>query len=214
MPSGFLQVILTKETVAANERNETRRGRRRDFLVYYVENIYNMDKRLRRGIRWTSVCAGRRFVQMMKEILITLLGLMAAGMVLFAVIGAVRKEDIQIRTETGPIYNHFPDLPETSQMQWCSRSSRGIGLVTTWVYIFAFYDQDIGGELQDMEIRGESEEIELYFVPDGISGNEKWRMLENAEVAFQTGIKDTRKMGTIVYINEAGTILYIEAVGD
>lgn len=35
-------------------------------------------------------------------------------------------EEVQIRTETEPIYNHFPDLPGTSKMQWCSESSKGI----------------------------------------------------------------------------------------
>ena len=40
---------------------------------------------------------------------------------------------IQVRTDTEPIYNHFPDLPETSEIQWCSKSSEGIGPTTTYI---------------------------------------------------------------------------------
>lgn len=123
-------------------------------------------------------------------------------------------EDIQIRTETEPIYNHFPDLPGTSKMQWCSESSKGIGLSTVRVYIFAYYDHDISSELQGMKISSEKTAIDLYFVPEGISRDQKWKCVEDAPFAFQEDIKDTRKKNTAVYINEQGTILYIEAIGD
>lgn len=157
-----------------------------------------------------------------RKIFIVLLALIAAVWLLFAVAGALlfaaeraeMKENIQIHTETEPIYNHFPDLPETSEMQWCSKSSEGIGLTTTTVYIFSFYNHDISNELQEMDIKNESEDIELHFTPDGINEEQKWRRVENAKYAFQTGIKDTSKMYTTVYINDAGTILYIEAIGD
>lgn len=65
-----------------------------------------------------------------------------------------------------------------------------------------------------MKIENRSEKIKLHFVPDGIDQDEKWRPVENAGAVFQTGVKDTEKMGTSVFINEAGTILYIEAIGD
>ena len=48
--------------------------------------------------------------------------------------------------ETEPIYNHFPDLPETSKMQWYGEASGGIGLNTVRVSVFAYYDHDITGE--------------------------------------------------------------------
>jgi len=124
------------------------------------------------------------------------------------------KEDVQMRTDTEPIYNHFPGLPETSEIQWCSRTSAGIGLTTLKLHIFSFYDHDISSALQDMEIENQSGDVEFDFVPDSINGNEKWRHVENANFAFQAGIKDTEKMYTTVYINEAGTILYIDAIGD
>lgn len=123
-------------------------------------------------------------------------------------------EEVQIRTETEPIYNHFPDLPGTSKMQWCSESSKGIGLSTVRVYIFAYYDHDISSELQGMKISSEKTAIDLYFVPEGISRDQKWKCVEDAPFAFQEDIKDTRKKNTAVYINEQGTILYIEAIGD
>lgn len=146
---------------------------------------------------------------------IVLLGLLSvAGAVLFMADRVKPEESIQIRTETEPIYNHFPDLPETSEVQWCSWTSSGIGLTTVKVYFFAFYDHDVSNELQDMEIESQGEDIELYFVPEGINGDEKWRRVENAGTAFQTGIIDTEKMSTVVYINDAGTVLYVEAIGE
>ena len=117
------------------------------------------------------------------------------------------EEPIQVRTDIEPIYNHFPNLPETSEIQWCSKSSDGIGLTTTYIYIFAFYDDDISDELQDMIIKDENEEIELYFVSDGIDADQNWRHIENAGFAFQKDSKSTQKMWTTVSINEAGTIL-------
>lgn len=146
---------------------------------------------------------------------IVLLGLLSvAGAVLFMADRVKPEENLQIRTETEPIYNHFPDLPETAEIQWCSWTSSGIGLTTVKIYIFAIYDHDVSNELQDMEIKNQSEETELYFGPEGINGDEKWRQVENAGTAFQTGIKDTEKMSTVVYINDAGTVLYVEAIGE
>lgn len=147
-----------------------------------------------------------------------ILRVLAAGGACFAVmvllaLGAKGKDSVMTSTETAPIFNHFPDVPKTSQMQWCSRSSGGIGLVTTWVYVFAYYDHDISGELREMTVGDECDDIEIYYVPDEAKG-QKWRRVENAEFAFQTGIKDSRKKYTEVYLNEAGTILYFVAVGD
>lgn len=143
-----------------------------------------------------------------------LLVVAVTGVILLATEGVKMKENIQIHTETEPIYNHFPDLPETSEIQWCSRSSEGVGLTTTTVYFFAFYDHDVSNELQGMVIQNQDEDVALYFVPAGINENEKWRHVENARIAFQTSIKITQKMQTNVYINESGTILYIEAIGN
>lgn len=150
----------------------------------------------------------------MKKIIIVLLVLAAAICVIFAAAGARPEENIQIRTETEPIYNHFPDLPETAEIQWCSRTSQGIGLTTVKLYFFAFYDHDISNELKGMKIESRSGTIDLQFVPESIKEDDKWRQVENAGSAFQTGIKDIRKMNTTVYINEAGTVLYIEAIGE
>ncbi len=152
-----------------------------------------------------------------KQIYIILLALAAGGacfaLLVLLALGAKGKDSVMQGTETAPIYNHFPDVPETSQMQWCSRSSGGIGLVTICIYVFACYDHDISGELQEMTVGDECDDIEFYYVPDELKG-QKWRRVENAEFAFQTGIKDSRKMYTQVYLNEAGTILYFAAVGD
>lgn len=149
---------------------------------------------------------------------IVLSGLLAiAGAVLFIADRAKPEKSVQIRTDTQPIYNHFPDLPETSEIQWCSLSSSGIGLTTVKIYIFAFYDHDVGNELQDMEIENQSKDIELYFVPDGVNGDEKWRRVEstdNVPFPLQTGVRESARFAADIYINEVGTILYIEGIGD
>lgn len=157
----------------------------------------------------------------MKKILLGLgvgAGVLLAAAVIVAAVFLVwgRKEYIQERTDTEPIYNYFPEVPETSEIQWCSRTSVSIGPSTLRLYIFAFYDHDISSELQDMgmEIAGQTEDIELYYVPDSINGQQNWRHIENGAFAFQTGIKDSKKLYTTVSINDAGTILYIEAIGD
>ena len=123
-------------------------------------------------------------------------------------------EDIQIRTETEPIYNHFPDLPETSKMQWYGEASGGIGLNMVRVSVFAYYEHDITGELQGMRFVDCEDAVDLRFVPEGISREQRWRIAEDAPFAFQEGVKDTRKMNTTVYINEQGTVLYLEGIGE
>lgn len=158
------------------------------------------------------------------NVLIVLSALLAAGGILSAAILSLAErvktresvQNIQVRTEAEPIYNHFPDLPETSAIQWCSQSSGGIGLTTITLCFFAFYDRDVSGELQEMKIESQGEDKELYFVPDGINEDEKWRRVESAGNAFplQTGIRESARFYVDVYINEAGTILYVEAVGD
>lgn len=157
-------------------------------------------------------------------VLIILSALLAVGGILSAAILSAAEraktqesiQNIQVRTETEPIYNHFPDLPETAEIQWCSRSSGGIGLTTTTLYFFAFYNRDVSGELQEMKIESQGENIELYFIPDGVNGDEKWRRAESAGNAFplQTGVRESARFYADVYINEAGTILYVEAIGD
>ncbi len=146
-------------------------------------------------------------------LLVLAVGGACVALIVLLALGAKGKDSVRTSTETEPIYNHFPDVPKTSQMQWCSRSSGGIGLATTWIYVFACYDHDISGELQEMTVADEYSDIEFYYEPDEMEG-QRWRRVENAEFAFQTGIKNTRKMYTEVYLNEAGTILYFEAVSD
>lgn len=130
-----------------------------------------------------------------------------------AALGAKGKDSVMTSTEAGPIYNHFPDLPRASGIEWCSRTSGGIGLSVVRLYFFAFYDHDISGELQDMTVKNECVDIEWYYAPDDVKG-QKWKPVENAGFAFQGDIETAEKMSTSVYINEAGTILYVEAVGD
>ncbi|MEZ3477546.1 MAG: hypothetical protein K1W08_02930 [Lachnospiraceae bacterium] len=153
----------------------------------------------------------------MKTIYRILAALAIAGVLLAVVVltarGAKGEEAVMTSTETAPIYNHFPDLPETTQIKWCSKSSGGIGLVTTKLYIYAFYDADLGSQLQDMDFESEAAPIESAYESDEVKG-QKWRHAANAPFAFQTGIKDMKRMYTEVYLSESGRILYIEAIGD
>lgn len=153
----------------------------------------------------------------MKKLYRILAALAVAGVLLAAAVlaaqGAKGKDVVMTSTETDPIYNHFPSLLETAQIKWCSKSSGGIGLVTTKLYIYAFYDTDISSKLHNMDFDSEAAPIESAYEPDEVKG-QTWRHAANAPFAFQTGIKDTNKMYTEVYLNESGRILYIEAIGD
>lgn len=136
------------------------------------------------------------------------------------------KEDYRIRTDTEPVYHHFPDLPRTEDMEWCSTSSGGIGLVTTRLYLYCWYDHDIREELLDLEPGqeiGQIEQIErteqtldvFYFIPERlIEQPQVWSKLDYGDFAFQTGIKDGEKMNTMIYLSADGTVLCLEAVGD
>lgn len=151
-------------------------------------------------------------------VLVVVSGLLAAivGAVLFTA-GVRGKENLYIHTETQPIYNHFPDLPKTPEIQWCSSASDGIGLTTVEIYFFAFYDHDISNELQDVKIENQSKDIELYFIPEGMNEDEKWRLVEcpkSAPFSLQTGVRESARFYAEVYINEAGTVLYVEGIGD
>ena len=155
----------------------------------------------------------------MKKALISILGvliMLEAGMALFALSAIIKEkepDEKQIRTDVEPIYNHFPGLPATDDIQWCSRTSDGIGLTTVWVYVFAIYDYDAGVELGGERIF--HEKTDFYFLPEDLTeSSSKWRELKDMGFAFQAGIKDSEKMYASVYINEAGNIIYIEAVGD
>lgn len=154
--------------------------------------------------------------RMLKKVAISILGIMiilTIGIVLFDVTKGKETEKKQIRTEVEPIYHHFPDLPATETIQWCSRTSGGIGLTTVWLYVFAFYEDDISAGFGEEGIF--SEKTDFYFLPENLAeNNSKWRKLENMGDAFQSGIKDSKKMRTSVYVNEAGNIIYMEAVGD
>ena len=103
----------------------------------------------------------------MKKVLISMSGILiilVIGIVLFAITKEKGQDEMQIRTDIEPIYNHFPGLPATDDIQWCSRTSGGIGLTTVWIYVFAFYDYDVGTELGAEGIVNEKNGF--YFLPE------------------------------------------------
>ena len=152
----------------------------------------------------------------MKKVLILILGtiiILVIVIALFAIAKEKGMDEKQIRTDVEPIFNHFPGLPATDDIQWCSRTSEGIGLTTVWIYVFAFYDYDVGAELGEKGIL--NQKTDFYFLPEDLAeSSSKWRKLGDMGSAFQAGIKDSEKMYVSVYINETGNIIYMEAVGD
>lgn len=163
----------------------------------------------------------KKLIPLLVPLFIVILAAGLAAGALFRRFG--EKEDYRIRTDTEPIYHHFPDLPRTEDMEWCSTSSGGIGLVTTRLYLYCWYDHDIREELLDLEPGQEIGQIErteqtldvFYFIPERlIEQPQVWSKLDHGDFAFQTGIKDGEKMNTVIYLSADGTVLYLEAVGD
>ncbi len=84
----------------------------------------------------------------MKKAIIGIVSILIIGAVLCAIAILSKSgedmEEKQIRTDPEPIYKLFPDLPATDTVRWCSRTSGGIGLTNVRLYVFAFYDYDVG----------------------------------------------------------------------
>lgn len=128
----------------------------------------------------------------------------------------MNNKDIQIRTEEEPIYNHFPSLPKAKELKWCSKPSEGIGLATTKIYIYAFYDEDVELILltEDKKEILQSD-ISPYFLPENLIGkNITWFKVKDSFFFFQNGIADYNKMTTDVYFSKEFNVIYIEAIGD
>lgn len=151
-----------------------------------------------------------------KKVLLPILGIgivCVTGLALFAAGNGKEPAEKQIRTDAAPVYHHFPGLPESDTIQWCSRTSDGIGLTTVWLYVFAFYDHDVSAELGGAGTL--DERPDFYFLPEGfVDDPAKWRKLDEPGDAFQAGIQPGEKMTVSVYLNEAGNVLYMEAAGD
>lgn len=154
---------------------------------------------------------------MMKKLFLSIAGILITGMLLLIFSGIATQEknadEKKIRTDTGPVYNHFPDFPAAESIQWCSETSKGIGLTTVRIYVFAFFDSNVSERFGEWENLNKIPDF--YFLPDNlIEDNTGWRKLACMEFAFQSGIKDSEKMVTSVYLNETGNVIYMEAVGD
>lgn len=146
-------------------------------------------------------------------IILIVFPLLTISLILFTITILKNAKPKHIRTDAEPIYNHFPDLPKTKTIQWSSKSSGGIGPTTVFIYVFAFYDHDVSASFSAEGVF--NEKSDFYFLPETPSiGHYKWKKLQNMNAAFQSGIKDGEKFYTSVYLNDAGNILYMEAVGD
>jgi len=128
----------------------------------------------------------------------------------------MNSKDIQIRTEEEPIYNHFPSLPKAKEIQWCSKSSDGIGLVTTRLYIYAFYKEDVEPLIfSDNKKEVLETDLSPYFLPENLIGKDiTWFKVKDSFFYFQNGIADHNKMATDVYFSKEWNVIYVEAIGD
>ena len=123
--------------------------------------------------------------------------------------------EIRIRTEREPIYNHFPGLPETEHVEWCSTTSDGIGPSTVNLYLFAFLTD--AASMEDIINQGSLSDtdamIDSIFLPEGLKENETWSHLLNVPFCFQEEVPITKRMSTEVYINSNRDIVYDLAIG-
>lgn len=124
--------------------------------------------------------------------------------------------NIQIQTDTTPIYNHFPTLPETKKIEWYSEISDGIGPSTIELYIFASYDtsEKIDSFLQTVTISDEIGTGDFNYSPGIVDENEKWHEILDVPFCFQEGIPKTSLMNTKVYVNNTHTMLFVYAIGE
>ena len=130
-----------------------------------------------------------------------------------------KKNDLtsEIRTDSEPIYNHFPSFPNSEHIEWCSTSSTGIGLVTHNVFLFAFWDDstEIDAFLENRSLSADYCKIETPFIPECIDGLDmKWQKVLDASFCFQEGSSSIKRMGTEVYIDTVHNTIYMHAIGD
>ena len=125
-------------------------------------------------------------------------------------------DDIQIRTDVEPIYNHFPTLPKTETIRWCSVSSEGIGLTTVELHVFAQYDTtvEIDNFLESVTLSDDTSKIDSIFVPDFVEQNETWKKIKTDRAFFQDGIEKTSLKYPAVYVNSKYNIIYFYSIFD
>ena len=125
------------------------------------------------------------------------------------------QQKVQIRTELQPIYNHFPGLPQTERVEWCSTESEGIGPTTVNLYAFAFFTDDaaIDEILKQYALSENTVEISSPFYPKDVNQNDAWQLIDNTPYCFQDELSPTRRMNTEVYVNSDSRIVFIHAIG-
>lgn len=132
-----------------------------------------------------------------------------------SVMGTDSNNNMQIKTDTIPIYNHFPTLPKTDNIEWYSVLSEGIGPTTVKLCVFAHYDSamEIDDFLRNVTLSNNTSDIDFVLVPDTVTKNETWQEILEVPFCFQEGIPDTKLMNTKVYVNSEHTIIFIDAIG-
>lgn len=128
---------------------------------------------------------------------------------------------IEIRTEESPITNYLPSLPKAKEMQWCSQTPtgrwEGLGSSPVWLYIFAFYDEDVK-QLISIDVKTQEVlpvDITPYFLPEQLKGKDiSWQEAKSPFPYFQKGVYQLDQIATKVYFNETWNVIYIEAVLD
>lgn len=121
-------------------------------------------------------------------------------------------DNSKIKKDPQPIYNHFPTLPKTDNIEWYSTQSDGIGLVTTRLYVFAKYDnpEEIDKLLAGMSFAN-VKNMEFGFKSSYLKEDAKWFKLP---FDYQDGIEEHKKMIASAYVSGDNSVIYIEAVSD
>lgn len=128
---------------------------------------------------------------------------------------------LEITTDADPIVNRFPGLPENpTAFEWTSRDSDDLGLKTTWLYAYVFYEPGVLEEsfsaLNNADIDEATFADEFYFVPENLSDdNTGWKQIVPASSAdLQEGIDESQQWIIQVFVNYEKNVLYIHAARD
>lgn len=126
------------------------------------------------------------------------------------------QREITVRTEIGPIKNHFPGLPDANRVEWCSTATDGIGPSIVNLYLFVYLSDDSATDeiMQQFTLSEKAAPIDSPFYPEEINQADTWRLIQDEPYCFQDELPLTKKMGTEVYVNASQNhIMFIHAIG-
>ena len=126
------------------------------------------------------------------------------------------QEKSELRTDSEPIYDHFPGLPETERVEWRSVTHGGIGPSTVELYIFAFLTDDtaMDARIAQHSLSEDEVKIDSIFTPKDLDNGITWRQLLDVPFCFQENSPYKDLMHTKIYISNDRKIVFIYAIGE